>query len=92
MIAILERMFETLGQMLREGMNQHVNQGKKSKYNMEEEVEEEQVKEEFPDDLELSDVELETTTDDSVPVQQDVTPNWYSTPWYYDPEPTDDDF
>ncbi|KAJ0927158.1 hypothetical protein HanRHA438_Chr04g0179551 [Helianthus annuus] len=114
MITILERMFETLGQMLREGMNQHVNQEKNQStiwftwddyyadnidfesYEgvKEEEVEEEQFKEELPGDPELSDVELETTTDGSVPppVQQDVTPNWYSTPWYYGPEPIDDDF
>ncbi|KAJ0549490.1 hypothetical protein HanRHA438_Chr07g0295731 [Helianthus annuus] len=59
-----------------------------------EEVEEEHVKEELPGDPELSGLELERTTDDSVPppVQQDVTPNWYSTPWYYGPEPIDDDF
>ncbi|KAJ0827363.1 hypothetical protein HanRHA438_Chr17g0824801 [Helianthus annuus] len=32
--------------------------------------------------------------DDTVPppVKQDVITNWYSTPWYYGPEPIDDDF
>ncbi|KAJ0458026.1 hypothetical protein HanIR_Chr15g0780461 [Helianthus annuus] len=134
MFTILERMIETLSQMIKESMNQHVHprcqdcggphwyedcpiymNQKKNQSTIwfswdgyyadnigfescegvkEEEVEEEQVKEELPGNPELSDVELETTTDDSVPppVQQDVTPNWYSTPWYYGPEPTDDDF
>ncbi|KAJ0667119.1 hypothetical protein HanPI659440_Chr17g0674291 [Helianthus annuus] len=134
MFTILQRMIETLSQMIKESMNQHVDlrcqhyggphryedcpiyvNQKKNQSTIrftwddyyadnidfesyegvkEEEVEEEQVKEELPGDRELSDVELETTTDDSVPpsVQQDVTPNWYSTPWYYVPEPTEDDF
>ncbi|KAJ0880008.1 putative transcription factor interactor and regulator CCHC(Zn) family [Helianthus annuus] len=134
MFTILQRMIETLGQMLREGMIQHVyprcqdcggphwykdcpvyvNQKKTQStirstwdgyydddigfesYGGEEEevVEIKEVEEELPNNLELSDIGLETTTDDSVPppVKQDVTPNWYSTPWYYGPEPTDDDF
>ncbi|KAJ0939586.1 hypothetical protein HanRHA438_Chr02g0062841 [Helianthus annuus] len=133
MFTILQRMIETLSQMIKESMNQHVHprcedcggphryedcpiyvNQKKNQSTIrftwddyyadnidfesyegvkEEEVEEEQVKEELPGDPELSDVELEMTTDDSVPpsVQQDVTPNWYSTPWYYGPEPTDYD-
>ncbi|KAJ0601837.1 hypothetical protein HanIR_Chr03g0133211 [Helianthus annuus] len=133
MFTILQRMIETLSQMIKESMNQYVdlrcqhcggphgyedcpgymNQKKnqstlrftwddyyddhidfESYEGVKEEVDEEHVKEELPDDPELSDVELETTTDDSVPppVQQDVTLKWYSTPWYYGPEPTNDDF
>ncbi|KAM0060031.1 hypothetical protein Hdeb2414_s0005g00187831 [Helianthus debilis subsp. tardiflorus] len=133
MFTILQRMIETLSQMIKESINQHVDlrcqhcggphgykdcpvymNQKKNQSTIrftwddyyddhdfesyegvkEEEVEEEQVKEELPGDPEFSGLELETTTDDSVPppVQQNVTPNWYSTPWYYGPEPTDDDF
>ncbi|KAJ0946476.1 hypothetical protein HanRHA438_Chr01g0004381 [Helianthus annuus] len=134
MFTILERMIETLSQMIKENINQHVDprcqqcggphgyedcpvymNQKKNQSTIrftwddyyddhidfesyegvkEEEVEEEQVKEELPGDPELSGLGLETTMDDSVPppVQQDVTPNWYSTPWYYGPEPIDDDF
>ncbi|KAJ0525480.1 hypothetical protein HanHA300_Chr09g0312521 [Helianthus annuus] len=133
MFTILERMIETLSQMIKESMNQHVhprcqdcggphgyedcpiymNQKKnqstirfnwddyydnhidfESYERVKEEVDKEHVKEELPGGPKLSDVELETTTDDSVPppVQQDVTPNRYSTLWYYGPEPTDDDF
>ncbi|KAJ0922400.1 hypothetical protein HanPSC8_Chr05g0203321 [Helianthus annuus] len=162
MLAILERMFETLGQMLRESVNQHVdpecegcagphryedcpvafrwsipsvtqgiywdddwdwNRGmndesveateltnmktplwdaegtcEDNEVEIEEEEEEvveiKEVEEELPNNLQLFDIGLETTTDDSVPppVQQDVTLNWYSTPWYYGPELTDDDF
>ncbi|KAJ0457849.1 hypothetical protein HanIR_Chr15g0778481 [Helianthus annuus] len=134
MFTILHRMIETLSQMIKESINQHVDlrcqhcggphgyedcpvymNQKKNQSTIrftwddyyddhidfesyegvkEEEVKEEHVKEELPGDPELLGLELETTTDDSVPppVQQDVTPNWYSTPWYYGPEPTDDDF
>ncbi|KAF5810000.1 hypothetical protein HanXRQr2_Chr04g0164161 [Helianthus annuus] len=161
MFSILERMFETLGQMLRENMNQHVDPichgcgglheyedcpvafrwvmpsvakgihwaeiddwdlnrcmnkelvdateltdmktpledaegtSEDDEVDIEEgEVEEEEFKEELTSDLELSDVELETTTDDSVPppFQLDVKPNWYSTPWYYCLETIYDDF
>ncbi|KAJ0438335.1 hypothetical protein HanHA300_Chr16g0612781 [Helianthus annuus] len=93
MFTILQRMIETLSQMIKESMNQHVDL-KCQHCVKEEEVQEEQVKEELPGDPKLSNVQLETTTDDSVPplVQQDVTPNWYSTPWYYGPEPIDEDF
>ncbi|KAJ0614403.1 hypothetical protein HanIR_Chr02g0062051 [Helianthus annuus] len=135
MFTILQRMIETLSQMIKESMNQHVdlrcqhcggphwfegcpiyvNQKKNQStirftwdgyydddigfesYGGEEEeevVEIKEVGEELPNNLELSDIGLETTMDVSVPppVQQDVTPNWYSTPWYYGPEPVDDDF
>ncbi|MFS7912835.1 hypothetical protein Hanom_Chr02g00134531 [Helianthus anomalus] len=134
MFTILQRMIETLSQMIKESMNQHVHprcedcggphryedcpiyvNQKKNQSTIwftwddcyadnigfesyvrvrEEEAKEEHVKEELPNILELSDITLETTMDISVPplVQQDVTPNWYSTPWYYGPEPTDDDF
>ncbi|MFS7920145.1 hypothetical protein Hanom_Chr03g00220981 [Helianthus anomalus] len=56
-------------------------------------VEEEKVEEDPTSDPELSDRELETIMDESVPplVQQDVKLHWYSTPWYYGPEPIDDD-
>ncbi|KAJ0951766.1 putative transcription factor interactor and regulator CCHC(Zn) family [Helianthus annuus] len=135
MFTILKRMIETLSQMIKESMNQHVDlrcqhcggphwyedcpiyvNQKKNQSTIrftwddcysdnigfesyegvkeeEEKVEEKHVKEELPSDPELSGLELERTTDDSVPppVQQDVTPNWYSTPWYYGPEPIDDD-
>ncbi|KAF5801972.1 hypothetical protein HanRHA438_Chr06g0263621 [Helianthus annuus] len=134
MFTILQRMIETLSQMIKESMNQtvdlrcqhyggphwfegcpiYVNQKKnqstirftwdeyydndigfESYGGKEEEVVEiKEVEEELPNNLQLSDLELETTTDDSVPppVQQHVTPNWYSTPWYYGPEPIDDYF
>ncbi|KAF5784168.1 putative transcription factor interactor and regulator CCHC(Zn) family [Helianthus annuus] len=133
MFTILERMIETLSQMIKESMNQHVdlrcqhcggphwyedcpvyvNQkiyqstipstwddyydndiGYESYGGEEELVDIKGVEEELPNNLELSDIGLETTTDDSVPppVKQDVTPNWYSTPWYCGPEPIDDDF
>ncbi|KAM0003693.1 hypothetical protein Hdeb2414_s0274g00853951 [Helianthus debilis subsp. tardiflorus] len=132
MFTILGRMIETLSQMIKESMNQHVDQmcqhcggphwfegcpiyvnQKKNQstirstwddyydndisfesYEGEEVVELKEVEEELPNNLELSDIGLETTMDDSVPppVKQDVTPNWYSMPWYYGPKSIDDDF
>ncbi|KAJ0843890.1 hypothetical protein HanRHA438_Chr15g0696391 [Helianthus annuus] len=111
MFTILQQMIETLSQMIKESMNQHVDprcqdyggphwfegcpiymNQKKNQSTIrstwddyydnvigfesyegvkEEEVEEEQVKEELPNNPELSDVELETTTDDSVPPPND---------------------
>ncbi|KAM0069876.1 hypothetical protein Hdeb2414_s0001g00006721 [Helianthus debilis subsp. tardiflorus] len=105
MLVILERMFETLGQMLREGVNQHVylrcqdcgglhwyedclvyvNQKKNQStirftwddyyddnigfesYGGKEEVEIKVVEHELPNNLELSDIGLETRTDEPVP-------------------------
>ncbi|XP_021986143.1 FK506-binding nuclear protein-like [Helianthus annuus] len=52
-----------------------------------------EVEEDPTSDPELLDRELETKMDELVPppVQQDVKLPWNSTPWYYGPEPIDDD-